>query len=118
MNPYRHILCFPWANPTFSYPEPYVSAKENIRFRTRKHTQFQSTSPSFSKCFEIKVQEKTDYFFRLFFTTAGTPAARESSGISRVTTLPAAMMQRLPMVTPGQTTTLPPSQQSSPTVMG
>ena len=72
----------------------------------------------FSKEFFHFTPQETNYFFRLLFTTAGTPAARESSGISRVTTLPAAMMQRLPMVTPGQTTTLPPSQQSSPTVMG
>lgn len=55
--------------------------------------------------------------FSLFFTMAGQPAARESSGISFTTTLPAAMTQRFPMVTPGQTTTPPPNQQSSPTVM-
>lgn len=56
--------------------------------------------------------------FSLFFTMAGQPAARESSGISFTTTLPAAMTQRFPMVTPGQTTTPPPNQQSSPMVMG
>ena len=49
---------------------------------------------------------------------AGTPATKESSGTSLVTTLPAAMMQRLPMVTPGQMVTPPAIQQSSPMVMG
>ena len=53
-----------------------------------------------------------------FLTTAGLPAASESEGISCVTTLPAAMMQRSPIVTPGQTVTLPPSQQSAPIVIG
>ena len=42
----------------------------------------------------------------------------ESSGISLTTTLPAPITQRLPMVTPGQTMTPAPSQQSSPMVMG
>ena len=36
--------------------------------------------------------------------------------MSRVTTLPAPMMQRSPIFTPGQTTTPPPSQQSSPLI--
>ena len=48
-----------------------------------------------------------------FFTTAGVPAAMQSSGMSLVTTLPAAMMQRDPIVTPGQTVTLPQSQVSA-----
>ena len=51
------------------------------------------------------------------FTVAGLPAASESAGISRTTTLPAATTERSPIVTPGQTTTPPPSQQSSPIVM-
>ena len=50
-------------------------------------------------------------YHNLRFTSAGTPAAMESSGMSFVTTLPAATMQRLPMVTPGQMTTPPPIQQ-------
>ena len=58
------------------------------------------------------------YYFRWRFTTAGTPATSTSSGTSRVTTLPAATITLLPIVTPGHTVTLPPSQQSSPMVIG
>ena len=54
----------------------------------------------------------------LFLITAGLPAARQSSGISRMTTDPAAMTQRLPIDTPGHTITPPPSHVSSPMVMG
>ena len=53
-----------------------------------------------------------------FLTTAGLPAAIVSSGISRMTTEPAAMMQRLPILTPGQTITPPPNQVSSPISTG
>lgn len=51
-------------------------------------------------------------------TRAGFPTATLKSGISFVTTLPAPIVTPLPMVTPGTTTTLPPSQQSSPIVIG
>lgn len=59
-----------------------------------------------------------NYSLKRRFTTAGLPAARESAGMSRTTTLPAAMMERAPMLTPGHTVTPPPSQQSSPIVIG
>ena len=51
-------------------------------------------------------------------TLHGLPAAIQSEGMSWVTTLPAPITVRSPMVTPGQTVTLPPSQQSSPILMG
>lgn len=51
-------------------------------------------------------------------TRQGLPTANESSGISCVTTLPAPITQRSPIVTPGQITALPPIQQSAPTVTG
>ena len=51
-------------------------------------------------------------------TRAGLPAAKEPAGMSRVTTLPAQMTQFSPMVTPGQTTTFAPNQQSCPMVTG
>ncbi|MNS11753.1 hypothetical protein D3C72_433010 [compost metagenome] len=47
-------------------------------------------------------------------TLAGLPTAKESAGMSRVTTAPAPMMERGPMVTPGQMMAPPPIQQSSP----
>ncbi|KAI0971069.1 hypothetical protein F4678DRAFT_91493 [Xylaria arbuscula] len=54
-----------------------------------------------------------------FFTTrAGDPIATEKSGMSFVTTLPAPMVQPLPMVTPGMMVVLPPIQQSSPMTTG
>ncbi|KAF3761401.1 hypothetical protein M406DRAFT_265858, partial [Cryphonectria parasitica EP155] len=54
-----------------------------------------------------------------FLTTlAGLPIATLKSGTSLVTTLPAPMVQPLPMVTPGIMVTLPPIQQSSPMVTG
>ena len=43
---------------------------------------------------------------------------KESAGNDFVTTLPAAMTQRFPMVTPGQIVTFPPIQQSSPMQIG
>ena len=51
-------------------------------------------------------------------TRQGLPTAIESEGISLTTTLPAPMMQRSPMVTPGHTVTPPPNQQFSPMVIG
>ena len=53
----------------------------------------------------------------LRMTRHGFPTAIESEGMSWTTTLPAPMMQRSPIVTPGQTVTPPPSQQSSPMVI-
>ena len=47
-------------------------------------------------------------------TFAGTPAAKEFGGISRVTTAPAPMTQPSPIVTPGQTVTFAPNQQLFP----
>jgi len=47
-------------------------------------------------------------------TFAGFPAMTTSSGMSCVTTEPAPTITRFPIVTPGQTITPPPSQQSSP----
>ena len=52
-----------------------------------------------------------------FLIYGGLPAAKESSGMSLTTTLPAPIMHRLPIVTPGQITTPPPIQQSSPIVI-
>lgn len=46
------------------------------------------------------------YYFSFFITLAGLPTATESSGISFTTTLPAPMMLRSPMVTPGHTSRL------------
>ena len=66
---------------------------------------------------EIKYNQ-FHHSFNFRFTTAGHPATKESSETSFVTTLPAAIIQRLPMVTPGQTITPPAIQQSSPMVMG
>lgn len=48
----------------------------------------------------------------------GLPAANTSDGMSLVTTLPAPITLRSPIVTPGQITTLPPIQQSSPIDIG
>src|SRR3989344_6100589 len=51
-------------------------------------------------------------------TSAATPAAKLLSGMSRVTTDPAAIMQPLPMVTPPKITLLAPIQVPSPTTIG
>ena len=51
-------------------------------------------------------------------TLQGTPAAKLSAGISRVTALPAPMTQWSPIVTPGQTVTEAPNQQSFPICTG
>ena len=51
-------------------------------------------------------------------TRQGLPAAMTLAGMSRVTTLPAPMVELAPTVTPGQTMTPPPSQTLSPRVMG
>ena len=56
--------------------------------------------------------------FKFLITLAGLPTAIESSGISFVTTLPAPIMHRFPIVTPGQIIAPPPIQQSSPIVIG
>lgn len=45
----------------------------------------------------------------VFLITAGTPAATTLSGRSSVTTLPAAITQPLPMVTPCNTDTFAPN---------
>lgn len=49
---------------------------------------------------------------------AGTPAMTQLSGISLVTTAPAATTTLLPIVTPGRIVTLPPIQTSLPIVTG
>lgn len=54
------------------------------------------------------------YWSIYFFTTAGTPAAIALSAKSFVTTLPAAITQPFPTVTPGNTVTFAPIQQLSP----
>ena len=51
-------------------------------------------------------------------TRAGFPAAKTSEGMSRVTTLPAPMTARSPIVTPGQMITPPPTHTSEPIVIG
>lgn len=51
-------------------------------------------------------------------TRAGFPTATLSEGMSFVTTLPAPITQRSPMVTPGQMIAPPPIQQSAPMVTG
>ena len=51
-------------------------------------------------------------------TRAGFPTATEFGGIERVTTAPAPMIEFSPMLTPGQTTTEPPSHTLSSRVMG
>ncbi len=80
-----------------------------------------------------KFREKTNFVRMIFarrrysvsscrvsvrITRAGFPTATESAGMSRVTTAPAPMTERSPIVTPGHTITPPPSQQWSPTVIG
>ena len=77
--------------------------------------------------FYIQLREVTDYQpanYNYFFqslrriTRAGFPTAILSSGISFVTTLPAPITQRSPIVTPGHIIAPPPIQQSSPTATG
>jgi hypothetical protein len=51
-------------------------------------------------------------------TRQGFPAANTPAGISFVTTLPAPMTDRSPILTPGQTMTPPPTHTSSPIVTG
>ena len=51
-------------------------------------------------------------------TRAGTPAATTPGGKSRVTTAPAPTTVSSPIVTPGQTTTPPPSHTLSPRAIG
>ncbi|KAI0552979.1 hypothetical protein F4679DRAFT_31919 [Xylaria curta] len=51
-------------------------------------------------------------------TLAGFPTATMKGGMSLVTTLPAPIVQPRPMVTPAKTITFPPSQQSSPMIIG
>ena len=50
------------------------------------------------------------HFHLSLITLAGTPATRLFGGTSLVTTLPAAITEPSPIVTPGVTTTLPPNQ--------
>src|SRR5690606_2484865 len=57
-------------------------------------------------------------YLRDLITRQGLPAAKTSSGMSLVTTLPAPITVRLPIVTPGQITALPPTHTSSPILMG
>ena len=54
----------------------------------------------------------------IFLTVAGTPATKQLSGMSLVITLPAAITQPFPIVTPGMTDTFAPNQQLSPTLIG
>ena len=54
----------------------------------------------------------------LRITWHGLPTATEWDGISLVTTEPAPITTSSPMVTPGQTTTLPPNHTSLPMVIG
>ena len=51
-------------------------------------------------------------------TRQGLPAAKTPSGMSRVTTLPAPMTDREPIVTPGQRIAPPPTQTSEPILIG
>ena len=51
-------------------------------------------------------------------TRHGLPTAKTPSGTSRVTTLPAPMTERDPMLTPGRTSTAAPIQTSEPIVIG
>ena len=51
-------------------------------------------------------------------TRHGLPAAKTPVGMSRVTTLPAPMTVRSPMVTPGQMIAPPPTHTSAPIVTG
>ena len=53
-----------------------------------------------------------------FLIVAGTPATKQFSGTSLVTTLPAAITQPAPIVTPCITETFAPNQQLSPTLIG
>jgi serine/threonine protein kinase len=54
----------------------------------------------------------------LRMTRQGLPTATTRGGMSRVTTLPAPITDSAPIVTPGRTMTPPPSQTSSPIVIG
>jgi hypothetical protein len=51
-------------------------------------------------------------------TGQGLPAANTSAGIARVTTLPAPITDRSPMVMPGQMMAPPPTQTSEPIETG
>src|SRR5262245_23504605 len=51
-------------------------------------------------------------------TRHGFPAAKTPAGIGRVTTLPAPITVRSPMLTPGQMTAPPPTQTSEPIETG
>ena len=51
-------------------------------------------------------------------TLQGFPTATTSAGISFVTTEPAPITALSPILTPGRTTTFPPSQTPSPIVIG
>ena len=55
---------------------------------------------------------------QVLMTRAGLPTAMELAGMSRVTTAPAPMIEFSPMVTPGHTTTEPPSHTLSSMVIG
>ena len=55
-------------------------------------------------------------FLILFITLAGTPTATRSLGISCVTTAPAPMTDRAPMVTPGRTITPVPRYVADPII--
>lgn len=123
-----HPACFPFHSPAEVSPcftpghlaPGQITLQRNVFF-VRTHNFSHSFSLKDLKNHTLKCPYSFSapaFPFSLFFTTAGQPAARESSGISFTTTLPAAMTQRFPMVTPGQTTTPPPNQQSSPMVMG
>ena len=58
----------------------------------------------------IAINLKATHSYTCFITLHGLPAATVSGGIFLVTTLPAPMTLLAPIVTPGQITTLPPTQ--------
>ena len=87
-----------------TFPSPSLSTKQNkIKPTMWEHSNPGNKIPG-QACLRIR--------------RAGFPTATLSSGISFVTTLPAPITQRLPIVTPGQMTAPPPIQQSSPIVTG
>ena len=50
--------------------------------------------------YPVKIQYSLFHYFKSFITLHGFPAATQSAGILFVTTLPAPMILRAPIVTP------------------
>lgn len=108
-------------NKTHSFYLSYTTRFDSIPVRTIKRpAQREKCHGRTKKTLRQRQKKPSTFFFYVSrrITRQGLPTANESSGISCVTTLPAPITQRSPIVTPGQITVLPPIQQSAPTVTG